>query len=170
MCGTFKSIQHESDVRLTCCLTFWPDTFLFPLEIWTPKIYYISRTQDISPKNAIKYQNCINVQNVTVMTGIGGTKNNSSNCYIWSLFANMQRYETMSCFWHLLLDKPSDLTAKSLLTVRIIHRRTIQYAINVLSFLKTYAHTVFKALQWCRDVMTASNLFLKHGRIGMRLQ
>lgn len=51
----------------------------------------------ISPKNAVEYQNCINVQNVTVMTGISGTKYYSSNCCCRSLFANMHRYETMRC-------------------------------------------------------------------------
>lgn len=33
-------------------------------------IYYISITHDILPKNAIKYQNCINVQNGIAMTGV----------------------------------------------------------------------------------------------------
>lgn len=74
LCGTFKSILLYSRVW---CETDLPYTvlnqmhfFSHPYEIWTRKIYYISITQDILPKNAIKYQNCINVQNVTAMTGI----------------------------------------------------------------------------------------------------
>lgn len=38
--------------------------------MWSRKIYYILLTQDILPKSAIKYQNCINVQNGIAMTGV----------------------------------------------------------------------------------------------------
>lgn len=124
----------------------------------------MSITQDISPKNAIKYQNCINVQNVTAMTGINVVVQRTIAAvaildHFWPTCTGMKLWA--ACFQtHLLSHEcPSwRLSAKSLLTVQISYT-DIQFftnAFHVMSSLKTYAHTLFKALQWCRNVMTVS--------------
>lgn len=97
-------------------------------------------TQDISPKNAIKYQNCINVQNGTVMTGISGTKYYSSNCYIRPQFADMRRYETIGCSANtpLFLDELSEVTSLNKITADCaeILNWCLSNAVNVFVILE----------------------------------
>lgn len=91
----------ESDVWLTCCLLFLPNAFLFSSirNMNSQNILHIDNTRHLAKEchQVSKLYKCTKC-NSNDRNQHSRTKYYSSNCYTGSLFANMHRYETMSCF------------------------------------------------------------------------
>lgn len=91
----------ESDFRLTCRILFLADAFLFSSirNMNSQNILHIHNTSHLAKEchQVSKLYKCTKC-NSNDRNQHSGTNYYSSNCYTGTLFANMHRYETMSCF------------------------------------------------------------------------